>query len=182
MEEGFRLILEGMGEDVNREGLVDTPKRVAKMYAELMSGLSGDLKESDLLKTQFHEKYDEMVYLKNIEFASMCEHHFLPFTGRAHLAYIPGDSIVGLSKLARVVEFYARFPQVQERMTYQIASLIQKTLNPKGVAVVLEASHTCMTIRGIKKAGAMMVTTKLLGRFKTDEKTRAEFMATVHAP
>jgi GTP cyclohydrolase I len=98
------------------------------------------------------------------------------------VAYIPGDSIVGLSKLARVVEFYARFPQVQERMTYQIASLIQKTLNPKGVAVVLEASHTCMTIRGIKKAGAMMVTTKLLGRFKTDEKTRAEFMATVHAP
>lgn len=180
MEDGFRLILEGMGENIHREGLVETPKRVAKMYAELMTGLSGELKEEDILKTQFHEKYDEMVYLKDIEFASMCEHHFLPFTGRAHIAYIPNDRIVGLSKLARAVEYYARFPQVQERMTCQIATLLQRELNPKGVAVVVEATHTCMTIRGIKKAGSVMVTTQLLGRFKSDEKTRAEFMATIH--
>ena len=177
MEDGFRMILEGMGEDPNREGLIDTPKRVAKMYAELMTGLSGEIKAEDILKTRFHEKYDEMIVVPNIEFASMCEHHFLPFTGRAHVAYIPGDCVVGLSKIPRVVEFYARFPQIQERMTRQIAELIQKVLQPRGVAVVLEASHMCMTMRGVKKPGASMVTTQLLGRFKTDEKTRAEFMA-----
>ena len=150
METGFRMILEGMGENPNREGLIDTPKRVANV--------------------------------PDIEFASMCEHHFLPFTGKAHVAYIPGDCVVGLSKIPRVVEFYARFPQIQERMTRQIAELIQKELNPKGVAVVLEASHMCMTMRGVKKPGATMVTTQLLGRFKTDEKTRAEFMSRIYAP
>ena len=177
MEDGFRMILEGMGEDIHREGLIDTPKRVAKMYQELMSGLSGDTKAEDILKTRFHEKYDEMIVVPNIEFASMCEHHFLPFTGCAHVAYIPGDCVVGLSKIPRVVEFYARFPQIQERMTRQIAELIQKVLQPRGVAVVLEASHMCMTMRGVKKPGASMVTTQLLGRFKTDERTRAEFMS-----
>ncbi|MBS7273307.1 GTP cyclohydrolase I FolE [Fibrobacter sp.] len=182
MEDGFRMILEGMGEDPNREGLVDTPKRVAKMYAELMTGLSGETRAEDILKTRFHEKYDEMIIVPDIQFASMCEHHFLPFTGKAHVAYIPGDCVVGLSKIPRVVEFYARFPQIQERMTRQIAELIQKELNPKGVAVVLEASHMCMTMRGVKKPGATMVTTQLLGRFKTDEKTRAEFMSRIYAP
>ena len=177
MEDGFRMILEGMGEDIHREGLIDTPKRVAKMYQELMTGLSGDTKAEDIRKTRFHEKYDEMIVVPNIEFASMCEHHFLPFTGCAHVAYIPGDCVVGLSKIPRVVEFYARFPQIQERMTRQIAELIQKVLQPRGVAVVLEASHMCMTMRGVKKPGASMVTTQLLGRFKTDEKTRAEFMS-----
>ena len=170
MEDGFRMILEGMGEDPNREGLIDTPKRVAKMYAELMTSLTGEMKAEDILKTRFHEKYDEMIIVPDIEFASMCEHHFLPFTGKAHVAYIPGDCVVGLSKIPRVVEFYARFPQIQERMTRQIAELIQKVLQPKGVAVVLEASHMCMTMRGVKKPGAMMVTTQLLGRFKSDER------------
>ncbi len=133
MEDGFRMILTGMGENPNREGLLDTPKRVAKMYAELMTGLSGEMRAEDILKTRFHEKYDEMIIVPDIEFASMCEHHFLPFTGKAHVAYIPGDCVVGLSKIPRVVEFYARFPQIQERMTRQIAELIQKELNPKGV-------------------------------------------------
>lgn len=180
MEDGFKMILEGMGEDVNREGLLETPKRVAKMYAEVMSSLSGEQKAEDILKTRFHEKYDEMIVVPNISFTSMCEHHFLPFTGKAHVAYIPGDCVVGLSKIPRVVEFYARFPQIQERMTRQIAELIQKELQPKGVAVLLEASHMCMTMRGVKKPGATMVTTQLLGRFKTDEKTRAEFMASIN--
>lgn len=177
MECGFRMILEGMGENPAREGLLDTPRRVAKMYAELMTSLNAETDPAEILKTRFHEKYDEMIVVPNIEFASMCEHHFLPFTGRAHVAYIPGDCVVGLSKIPRVVEFYARFPQIQERMTRQIAELIQKVLQPRGVAVVLEASHMCMTMRGVKKPGATMVTTQLLGRFKTDEKTRAEFMA-----
>ncbi len=180
MEDGFKMILEGMGEDVNREGLLETPKRVAKMYAEVMSSLSGEQRAEDILKTRFHEKYDEMIVVPNIPFASMCEHHFLPFTGKAHVAYIPGDCVVGLSKIPRVVEFYARFPQIQERMTRQIAELIQKELKPKGVAVLLEASHMCMTMRGIKKPGATMVTTQLLGCFKTDEKTRAEFLASIN--
>ena len=131
MEDGFRMILTGMGEDPNREGLLETPRRVAKMYAELMTGLSGEMKAEDILKTRFHEKYDEMIIVPDIEFASMCEHHFLPFTGKAHVAYIPGDCVVGLSKIPRVVEFYARFPQIQERMTRQIAELIQKELNPR---------------------------------------------------
>ena len=174
MEDGFRMILEGMGEDPNREGLIDTPKRVAKMYAELMTGLSGKIKAEDILKTRFHEKYDEMIVVPNIEFASMCEHHFLPFTGRAHVAYIPGDCVVGLSKIPRVVEFYARFPQIQERMTRQIAELIQKVLQPRGVAVVLEASHMCMTMRGVRAAGSSTVTSAVRGVFKADSKTREE--------
>lgn len=180
MEAGFRMILEGMGENPEREGLLDTPRRVAKMYQELLCGLDGKVSEDEVLKTQFTEKYDEMIVVKDIPFVSFCEHHFLPFIGKAHVGYIPGERIVGLSKLARAVDFYARRPQVQERMTRQIAGLIQKELEPRGVAVVLEASHSCMTIRGIKAQGASMVTCQLLGRFKTDEKTRAEFMAQIH--
>ncbi len=180
MEDGFRMILEGMGENIHREGLLETPRRVAKMYAELMTSLNAERNPADILKTRFHEKYDEMIVVPDIEFTSMCEHHFLPFSGKAHVAYIPGDCVVGLSKIPRVVEYYARMPQIQERMTRQIAELIQSELNPRGVAVVLESSHMCMTMRGVKKPGATMVTTQLLGRFKTDEKTRAEFMAYLH--
>jgi GTP cyclohydrolase IA len=180
MEDGFRLILEGMGEDVHREGLIDTPRRVAKMYQELLVGLTDGVNEDDLLSTQFTEAYDEMILLKDIPFVSMCEHHFLPFIGKAHVAYIPNDRIVGLSKLARTVDYYAKRPQVQERMTRQIAELIQKQLNPKGVAVVVEATHSCMTVRGVKKQGSVMFTSQLLGLFKRSEKTRAEFMALIH--
>lgn len=181
IEDGFRLMLEGMGENIEREGLVETPRRVAKMYEELLSGLADPSIEKDLLGTQFTEVYDEMILLKDIPFVSMCEHHFLPFVGKAHVAYIPRERVVGISKLARTVDFYARQPQIQERMTRQIAELIQRELNPKGVAVVLEATHSCMTIRGIKKQGSVMCTTQLLGLFKTSEKTRAEFMATIHS-
>ena len=180
MEDGFRLILEGMGEDIHREGLIDTPRRVAKMYQELLAGLTDGVNEDDLLSTQFTEAYDEMILLKDIPFVSMCEHHFLPFIGKAHVAYIPNDRIVGLSKLARTVGYYAKRPQVQERMTRQIAEPIQKQLNPKGVAVVVEATHSCMTVRGVKKQGSVMFTSQLLGLFKRSEKTRAEFMALIH--
>ena len=180
IEEGFRLILEGMGEDVNREGLLKTPHRVAKMYAELCSGLAETEPAESLLKTKFTEDYDEMILVKDIPFVSMCEHHFLPFIGKAHVAYIPRDKVVGLSKLARVVEYYAKRPQLQERMTRQIAELIQKELNPMGVAVVLEATHSCMTIRGIQKQGAVTYTNKLLGCFEKSGVTRAEFMSLIH--
>lgn len=180
IEEGFRLILEGMGEDVNREGLLKTPHRVAKMYAELCSGLAEAEPAESLLKTKFTEDYDEMILVKDIPFVSMCEHHFLPFIGKAHVAYIPRDKVVGLSKLARVVEYYAKRPQLQERMTRQIAELIQKELNPMGVAVVLEATHSCMTIRGIQKQGAVTYTNKLLGCFEKSGVTRAEFMSLIH--
>ena len=179
-EAAIREFLFAIGEDPDREGLLETPARVARACTEMFAGLYED-PSAHLLK-QFHEAdHEEMVIVRDIPFTSMCEHHLLPFTGRAHVAYIPGDCVVGLSKIPRVVEFYARFPQIQERMTRQIAELIQKELNPRGVAVVLEASHMCMTMRGVKKPGATMVTTQLLGRFKTDEKTRAEFMATINS-
>ena len=171
IEDGFRLMLEGMGENTQREGLLETPRRVAKMYQELLSGLADPSVEKDLLGTQFTEVYDEMILLKDIPFVSMCEHHFLPFVGKAHVAYIPRERVVGISKLARTVDFYARQPQIQERMTRQIAELIQRELNPKGVAVVLEATHSCMTIRGIKKQGSVMCTTQLqIGRASCRER------------
>lgn len=177
IEQGFRLILDGLGEDASRDGLRDTPNRVARMYAEMLSSLGQE--PEGLLDTQFDESYDEMIVLRDIPFASMCEHHFLPFIGKAHVAYIPGRRIVGLSKLARVVEFYARLPQVQERMTRQIAEFIQNKLEPQGVAVILEAQHSCMTMRGIKKPGASMVTSHLLGNFRSNTKTRSEFMSLI---
>lgn len=179
IEAGFLQILEGLGENPQREGLVETPARVARMYQELLAGLEDSSTEDDLLGTQFTEIYDEMILLKDIPFASMCEHHFLPFTGKAHVAYIPGNRIVGISKLARAVDYYAKRPQVQERMTRQIALLIQEKLNPKGVAVVIEAQHCCMTLRGIKKPGSNMMTSQLLGSFKTNATTRAEFMSLI---
>jgi GTP cyclohydrolase I len=179
IESGFRLILEGLGEDPQREGLLKTPARVAKMYAELLSGLADTTPENEILSAQFTEKYDEMVILRDIPFVSLCEHHFLPFVGRAHVAYIPSSRIVGLSKLARVVDYYARRPQVQERLTGQIAHLIQRTLEPQGVGVVLEAEHSCMTLRGVKKQGSKMLTSCLLGNFKSNPTTRAEFMSLI---
>ena len=176
MEDGFRMILEGMGEDPNREGLIDTPKRVAKMYAELMTSLTGEMKAEDILKTRFHEKYDEMIIVPDIQFASMCEHHFLPFTGKAHVAYIPNGQITGLSKIARVVETYARRLQVQERLTEQIRDCIQDSLQPLGVAVVIEAMHTCMSMRGVQKSNAITTTSAFSGIFLKSQKTRNEFL------
>jgi len=177
ISQGFRLMLEGIGEDPNREGLLETPQRVARAYQELLSSVGKT--PAGILDTQFTENYDEMILLKDIPFISMCEHHFLPFLGNAHVAYIPRTKIVGLSKLARVVDFFARQPQVQERMTRQIAEYIQNTIDPIGVAVVVESSHSCMTMRGIKKPGSKMMTSQLLGAFKKNEKTRAEFMSLI---
>lgn len=177
ISQGFNLILEGLGENPQREGLLKTPQRVARMYQELLSSLWES--PENLLNTQFSEDYDEMIVLRDIPFISMCEHHFLPFIGKAHVAYIPNDKVVGLSKLARVVDFYARMPQIQERMTRQIATLIEEKLAPQGVAVVIESQHSCMTMRGIKKPGSTMVTSKLIGAFKTNPKTRAEFMSLI---
>jgi GTP cyclohydrolase I len=179
IEDGFRLVLEGLGENPDREGLKKTPARVARMYAELLSGLDSDESEESVLSTQFTEKYDEMILLKDIPVTSICEHHFLPFTGVAHVAYVPSNRIAGLSKLARAVDFYARRPQVQERLTTQIAELLQHSLEPQGVGVVLECAHTCMTIRGIKKTGSVMFTSKLIGTFKSNATTRAEFMSLI---
>ncbi|MDR2580938.1 MAG: GTP cyclohydrolase I FolE [Fibromonadaceae bacterium] len=180
IEDGFRLILEGLGENPDREGLRKTPERVAKMYAELLSGLSCEDKEEDILATQFTEKSDDMILLKDIPVTSFCEHHFLPFTGVAHVAYIPSNNrVVGLSKLARTVDFYASRPQIQERLTTQIAELIHRSLQPQGVGVVLECTHTCTTIRGVKKTGSVMFTSKLIGAFKSKATTRAEFMALI---
>jgi len=179
IEDGFRLVLEGLGENPLREGLQKTPARIAKMYSELLRGLDNEEKEEDILATQFVEKYDEMILLKDIPVTSICEHHFLPFSGVAHLAYVPGNRIVGLSKLARAVDFYAHRPQVQERLTTQIAELIQKSLEPQGVGVVLECVHSCMTIRGVKKTGSVMFTSKLIGTFKSNATTRAEFFSMI---
>ena len=180
MESGFRMILEGMGENPAREGLLDTPRRVAKMYAELMTSLNAETDPAEILKTRFHEKYDEMIVVPNIEFASMCEHHFLPFTGRAFVAYIPGDCVVGLSKIPRVVEYFARMPQIQERMTAQIADDIMKYLAPQGVMVMLEAEHMCMTMRGIKKPGSQTVTMVTRGVFAENKELQDRFLQLVN--
>ncbi len=177
IREGVKLILEGVGEDPGREGLINTPDRVARMYEELFSGMSES--SSEVLDTVFHEDYDEVVLLKDIEFSSVCEHHLMPFTGKAHVAYLPDGKIVGLSKLARAVEHFARRPQVQERLTAQIADLISKTLEPKGVAVVLEATHTCMTMRGVKKPGSVMTTSAMRGLIRENLATRNEVLGLI---
>lgn len=169
-----REILLAVGENPDREGLKQTPRRVARMYAEVFSGLYESPRQ--YLKTFFTEQYDELVVLRDIPFHSMCEHHLLPFAGDAHIAYLPDGRIVGLSKLARVVEAYARRPQVQERMTSQIADLLMEELHAKGVAVVLKATHLCMTCRGVKKPGTLMVTSALRGLCKSDARTRGEVM------
>ena len=179
IERAVREILLAVGENPEREGLLKTPNRVARAYAELMAGLQDDPRRH--LKTVFRERYDEVVLLRDIEFHSLCEHHLLPFTGRAHVAYLPDGKVVGLSKLARLVEGYARRPQVQERLTTQIADALMDELNPIGAACVIEAVHTCMTIRGAKKHGAVMVTSALRGIFKENPSSRAEVLALMHA-
>ncbi len=172
-----RTILEAVGEDPDREGLLETPRRVAKMYEEMFSGLRLD--PARHLQVTFPETYDEMVLVRDISFTSMCEHHLLPFSGVAHVAYIPNGKVTGLSKLARVVEEVSRKPQVQERMTQSIADMIDEHLATTGVAVVVSAEHSCMTIRGIRKPGSSTVTSALRGIFKTDQATRAEFMSLI---
>src|SRR4051794_2935801 len=178
IERAVRDILLAVGEDPDREGLLKTPSRVARAYAELMAGLQDDPKRH--LKTVFRERYDEVVLLRDIEFHSLCEHHLLPFTGKAHVAYLPGGKVVGLSKLARLGEGYARRPQVQERLTTQITDAIMDELNPIGAACVIEAVHTCMTIRGAKKHGSTMVTSALRGIFKENPSSRSEILALMH--
>ncbi len=176
-EEAVRTLLRFAGEDPAREGLLDTPKRVIKSYGELFAGYS--LEPKDILSTTFEEVggYDEMIVLRDIEFSSHCEHHMLPFTGRAHIAYIPTDKVVGLSKLARLVDMYARRLQIQEKMTAEIAKSLSDVLKPKGVAVVIDATHMCMTMRGVRKAGSIMHTSHLTGLFKSDSRTRQEFFS-----
>ena len=177
IEKAVREILLAVGEDPDREGLLKTPNRVARAYGELLAGLQENPRRH--LKTVFRERYDEIVLLRDIEFHSLCEHHLLPFTGRAHLAYLPDGKVVGLSKLARLVEGFARRPQVQERLTTQIADALMEELSPVGAAVVLEASHTCMTIRGAAKPGSTMVTSALRGIFKESPSSRSEVLALI---
>lgn len=178
IERAVREILISVGEDPDREGLKKTPSRVARAYQELMAGLRSDPRRH--LQTIFHESYQEIVLLRDIEFHSLCEHHLLPFTGRAHVAYLPDGRIVGLSKLARVVEEYARRPQVQERLTTQVVDAIMDELNPIGAACVIEAVHTCMTIRGVRKHGSVMVTSELRGIFKENPASRAEILSLIY--
>lgn len=171
-------MLAAIGEDPAREGLEDTPRRIAEMYAEVFSGMHSDPREH--LSVGFEVAHDEMVLLRDIPFYSMCEHHFLPFLGHAHVGYIPEGRVVGISKLARVVEGYARRPQIQEQLTSQIAEAIMETLEPDGVAVVIEAEHLCMTMRGVRKPGSRMMTSAMRGQFKRSSVTRSEFLALVH--
>jgi GTP cyclohydrolase I len=178
IEAAVREILLAIGEDPEREGLIDTPARVARMYAEVFAGLEVDPHAVPLVT--FPENHREMVVLRDIPFASFCEHHLLPFTGHAHIGYVPNGRIIGLSKLARLVETFARRPQVQERMTSAIADTLMTSLQPDGVAVLIEASHTCMTIRGVQKPGATMVTSAVRGSFRNRPETRAEFFALVN--
>lgn len=178
IERAVREILFAVGEDPDREGLRETPARVARMYAELFGGLHEDPRVH--LKKFFTEKYDEVVLVRDISFDSMCEHHMLPFMGKAHIGYLPGGRVVGLSKLARVVEVVARRPQVQERMTEEIARLLEEELQVKGVAVVIEAVHTCMTVRGVRKPGSVCVTSAMKGAFRTRPTTRSEIMTLIY--
>ncbi|MHC4220880.1 MAG: GTP cyclohydrolase I FolE [Planctomycetota bacterium] len=178
IEKAVTEILEAVGEDVSREGLKDTPKRVAKMYAELLEGERLDPKT--YLRSVFSEKYDEIILLRDIPFYSVCEHHMMPFIGTAHVAYVPSGAVIGVSKIARIVDCFARRLQLQERLTGQIADFLMDNLKAKGVAVVLEASHSCMTIRGIKKPGSTMVTSALRGLFKKDQRSRSEILSLMH--
>jgi GTP cyclohydrolase I len=175
---GVRQILEGIGEDPSREGLIETPKRVAEMYAELTAGMRENAAEH--IVPLSGNKHDEMVIVKDIAIASLCEHHLAPFVGKCHIAYIPKNGrILGVSKLARLAEAFARRLQLQERLTSEIANTLFEKLQPLGVMVVIEAEHTCMTLRGVKKPGAMTVTSAVLGGFRKDSRTRAEAMALI---
>ena len=177
IEAAVREILFAIGEDPDREGLAATPERVGRMYEELFGGLHSDPKEH--VGKVFSEQYDEIVLLKDIPFHSMCEHHMLPFMGTAHIAYLPRGQVLGVSKLTRILSCFALRPQVQERLTNQIAQFIMDEVDARGVAVVVEATHTCMTIRGVKKPGAVMVTSSMLGTFRSDPRSRAEVMALI---
>lgn len=178
IQRAVREILIAVGEDPDREGLRDTPKRVGRMYAEVFAGLFDDPRR--YVQTFFSEQYDDLVVLRDIPFNSFCEHHLLPFEGKAHVAYLPNGRVVGLSKLARVVDAFAKRPQVQERLTMQIADLLTSSLQAKGVAVVIAATHACMTCRGVKKPGSIMVTSAVRGTCRSDARTRAEVMALLH--
>lgn len=177
IEEAVTMILEAIGEDIKREGLRDTPKRVAKMYQEICSGLFQD---PSSLKTCFTEEHQELVVVKDIYFYSICEHHLLPFFGNAHIAYIPRSGrVAGLSKLARLVEIYARRPQLQERLTKQIASFVMEELEALGVMVIIEAEHMCMTMRGVKKPGSLTITSAVRGALHSDETLRLEALSLI---
>jgi len=178
IERAVREILAAVGEDPDREGLLETPGRVARMYAELFSGLRQDPRVH--LKKFFVEKYDEIVLVRDISFNSMCEHHMLPFMGRAHIGYLPNGRVIGLSKLARVVEVVSKRPQVQERMTEEIANLLVEELDAKGVAVIIEASHSCMAIRGVRKPGSVCVTSAMKGVFRANLSSRSEVMTLIY--
>lgn len=178
IEGAVREILAALGEDPNREGLRETPARVARMYAEMFSGLNEDPRLH--LRKFFTEKCDEVVLVRDIGFNSMCEHHMLPFMGKAHIGYLPDGRLIGLSKLARVVESVARRPQVQERMTETIADLLVEELHARGVAVVIEATHTCMTVRGVRKPDSVCVTSAMRGRFRSNASSRAEIMTLIY--
>ena len=175
IEKAVKEILQAVGEDTNREGLKKTPERVGKMYTELLAGMHENPK--DHLRSVFSENYDEIVLLRDIPFYSICEHHLMPFIGTADVAYVPSGMVLGVSKLARIVDCFARRLQTQEGLTFQIADFIMDSLHPLGVAVVLEASHSCMTIRGIKKPGSTMVTSALRGIFMKDPRTRSEVLS-----
>ena len=175
IQKGVKLILEGIGEDTERSGIKETPKRIAKLYEEIFSGLSTPTEE--ILTPIKGESHDEMVLIKDIPFYSICEHHLLPFIGKAHVAYVPSKGkIVGLSKLARAVEIFAKRPQLQERLTAQLADLIMKKLKPRGAMVIVDAEHLCMSMRGVKKPGTRTVTSAVRGIFRTKESTRTEFL------
>jgi GTP cyclohydrolase I len=178
-EAAVRTLLRWAGDDPNREGLIDTPARVARAYEEFFAGYEVD--PVDLLARSFEETdgYDEMVVLRDIRLESHCEHHMVPIIGKAHVAYLPEGRVVGISKLARVIEVYAKRLQIQEKLTAQVANCIQEVLKPKGVAVVIEAAHQCMTTRGIHKPGVTMVTSRMLGAFRDDANTRKEFLAMI---
>ena len=181
-EEAVRTLLKWAGDDPSREGLLGTPDRVVRSYEEFFAGYHEDPVE--LLKRTFEETdgYDEMVLLRDIRLESHCEHHMVPIIGKAHIAYLPDRRVVGISKLARVVEIYARRLQIQEKLTAQVANTLQEVLQPRGVAVVIEAAHQCMTTRGVRKAGVTMVTSRMLGAFRSDPSTRREFMALIGNP
>jgi GTP cyclohydrolase I len=178
IEKAVMEILLAVGEDIEREGLRRTPQRVAKMYVELLGGMREN--PSIHLRSVFSENYDEIVLLRNIPFYSICEHHLMPFIGTAHVAYLPAGRILGVSKLARIVDCFARRLQTQERLTYQIADFLMNNLKPLGVAIVMEAAHSCMTIRGIKKPGAAMVTSAVRGIFRKDPRSRNEIMSLIY--
>ncbi|PZA11755.1 GTP cyclohydrolase I FolE [Rhodopseudomonas palustris] len=182
VEAAVRLLIEWAGDDPDREGLVDTPARVVRAYEEFFAGY--DIDPAELLGRTFEETndYDDVIVLRNMRIESHCEHHIVPIIGKAHVAYLPADRVVGISKLARVVEVYAKRLQIQETLTTQIADTIQDVLRPRGVAVVIEAGHMCMTTRGIRKPGVGMITRRFMGAFKTDRDLRQEFLASINRP